>query len=336
MHNVGSQIKFKPSMPRSILCDYSDACIHVKGTITVPNTAGESAAVISKINNTKVDDAQYTDVAMPMYNLVEYSNAYSKTSGSLWQYYREVPALDNNHNIIDFPANNNNSIFSKFKQQITGQTRNGDTKDVEIMVPLKYLSNFWRTIEIPLINCEISLQSKDCFLVAGTAANQEPEYKVTDTKLYVPAVTLSTQDYVKQLKQLESGFKRTINWNTYLSKTTNEVQNRYLDYLIDLSFPGVNRLFVLSFTDENGRESYKQYHLPTVEMKGYNVMIDGRNLFDQPMKNDLKPYDNVRKIATGQGDDCTTGCLLDYPYFKKHYKLVATDLSKQQKIDADP
>ena len=97
---------------------------------------------------------------MPMYNLLEYSDVYSKTSGSLWQYKRNEPALDNNNNIIDFPANKNNSISFKFKQQITEQTGNGSAKDVEIMVPLKFLSNFWRTFEMPLINCEISLQLK--------------------------------------------------------------------------------------------------------------------------------------------------------------------------------
>ena len=156
------------------------------------------------------------------------------------------------------------------------------------------------------MNCKISLQlkwSSDCFLVAGTAANQEPKFKITDTKLYVSVVTLSTQDNVKLLKQLEPGFKRTINWNKYLSKTTNQAQSRYSDFLIDASFQGVNRLF-LSFRDKNGRESYKQYYLPTVQIKDYNVMINGRHFFDQPVKNDLKTYDNIRKIATGQGDVC--------------------------------
>ena len=91
----------------------------------------------------------------------------------------------------------------------------------------------------------------------------------------------------------------------------------------------------MSFENDNGRESHKQYYLPTVEIKDY-VVIDRRNFFDQPIKNDLKTYDNVRKIATSQGDDYTTGCSLDYPYFKKYYELIATDLSKQQKLDADP
>ena len=91
----------------------------------------------------------------------------------------------------------------------------------------------------------------------------------------------------------------------------------------------------MSFKDDDGQESHKQYYLPTVEIKDYNVMIDGINFVDQPIKNDLNTYDNIRKIRTGQGDDYTTGCLLDYPYFKKYCKLIAIDLSKQQKLDAD-
>ena len=92
----------------------------------------------------------------------------------------------------------------------------------------------------------------------------------------------------------------------------------------------------MSFKDYDGLESHNQYYLPTVEMKDYNVMIDGRNFFDQTIKNDLKTYDNIRKIATGQGDHYISGCLLDYPYFKKYYKWIAIDLNKQQKLDAHP
>ena len=146
---------------------------------------------------------------MPMYNLTKYSDTYSKTLGSLWQFYRDEPALDNNNNIIDFPDNNNNSISFKFKQEITKQTGNGGTKDTEIMAPLKYLSNFWRTFEMPLINCEIVLQlkwSEKCTLVAGTAANQETEFKITN----VLVVTLSTQDNMKLLKQLELVLKEQL------------------------------------------------------------------------------------------------------------------------------
>ena len=121
---------------------------------------------------------------MPMHNVIEYSDVYSKTSGCLWQYYRDEPALDNNDNITD--------------------------------------------LEMSLNNCKINLQLKwsdKCILFAGTAPNQEPDFEITDTKLYVPVVTLSTQYDIKLCKQLESCFKRTINWNKYHSKTTNQAQN---------------------------------------------------------------------------------------------------------------
>ena len=112
--------------------------------------------------------------------------------------------------------------------------------------------------------------------------------------------------------------KKTISLSKYLTETINKTQNRYLDCLLDQSFQVVNILFILSFKGDDNHESHKQYYLPTVEIKVYNVMIDGTNLFDQPIKNDLKTYDNIRKIAeTSQGDDCIMGCLLDYPYFKK-------------------
>ena len=153
---------------------------------------------------------------MPMHNLIKYSNAYLKISGSSWQYYRDKPTSNDNGIIIDFPNDNNNSISFKFKQQITGNTGKNGTKDVKIMIQLKYPSSFWRTLDMPLNNCEISLMitlSKIWFLVAGIAANQEPTFTITDTKLYVPVLTLSTQDNIKLLKRLKSGFKRTINWN---------------------------------------------------------------------------------------------------------------------------
>ena len=125
--------------------------------------------------------------------------------------------------------------------------------------------------------------NKNRILVAG-ANNQNPKSTITDTKFYVSVLT---QKNIKLLKKLESGFKIAINWNKYLAKTTNQAQIRYLDFLIDLGFQGVNRLFVLSFKDDNGRESHKQYYLRTVEIKDYNVMIDRRNFVDQSIKNDL-------------------------------------------------
>ena len=204
------------------------------------------------------------------------------------------------------------------------------------MVPLKYLSNFWRTLEMSLINCEVNLiliWSSTCVITNSTGAGT---FAITDTKLYVPVVTLSTQENTKFLQQLKSGSKRVINWNKYLSKPELLARNPNLNHLVEPSFQGVNRLFVLAFENDNHRTIHDRYYLPNVEMKGYNIMINGENVFDQPKKNNKVTYVNIRKIATGQGYDYTTGCLLDYSYFENTYKMIAVDLSKQQALDADP
>ena len=109
-------------------------------------------------------------------------------------------------------------------------------------------------------------------------------------------ITLSTQENINLLKQLQSCFKRKTNWNKYLPKTTNQARNRYLDFLIDPSFQGVNKLFVLPFKNDDGWESHKEYCIPSVEIKNYNVMIDGRNLFDKPIKNDLKTLERLQMV----------------------------------------
>ena len=195
-------------------------------------------------------------------------------------------------------------------------------------VALKYLSNFRITLEIK-INL-ILTWSITCFIIDNPIAGQERIFTITDTNLYVPIITLSIQDNAKLLQQLKSGFKRTINWNKYELKLTVQAQNQYLDSVINPSFQGVNRLFVLSFQNNGSRTSYTIYNLPLVEVNCYNVVIDGRNFFEQPVKNNFITYDNIWKIATGQGDDYTTGCLLDYNYFNSYYKMTGTDLSKQQ------
>ena len=155
------------------------------------------------------------------------------------------------------------------------------------MVPLKYLSNFWRTLEMPLINCEAEIiltWLANCVVIYNDAANQASTFIITEINLYVPAVTLSTQDNAKLLPQLKSGFKRTINWNKYLSKPELLGQNANLNHLIEPSFQGINRLFVLAFENDAQRTSNKRYYIPNVEIKDYNVMIDGKNFFDQPVK----------------------------------------------------
>ena len=355
-YNVNSQINFKTTMLKSSLCDYSDAYILVKGTISVNNTAAQGTAAnninkdvifkncppftncISEINNTQIDNVKDIDIVMPMYNLIEYSDNYAKTTGSLWQYCKDIPALNANDEITEFTGGNTTDSFN-FKVKIAGYTGDDGTKDVEIMVPLKYLSNFCRTLEMPLINCEVNLiltWSSTCVLISTNTPNQNATFAITDTKLYVPVVTLSTQENTNLFQQLKSGFKRVINWNKYLSKPELLAQNPNLNHLVEPSFQGVNRLFVLAFSNDDHRTSAKPYNLPTVEIKDYNIMIDGENFFDQPIKNNKVTYENIRKIAIGYGDDYTTGCLLDYPYFEDTYKMIAVDLSKQQALDADP
>ena len=156
----------------------------------------------------------------------------------MWQYYRDDP----NDHITQ-------SVSFKFKIKRTGKTpATGNTKDVEIALPLKNLSNFWRTPEMPLVNCSINLTlilSEDCVISSATGATK---FKMTDTKLCVAVVTLSSLDNQKLLQQ--SDFKRTIDWNKYQPKVSPERRNQYLDFLNDPNFRGVNRLFVLSFENE--------------------------------------------------------------------------------------
>ena len=123
---------------------------------------------------------------MPMHNLIEYSDNYAKTTGSLWQYCKDIPARNNANNAIIIFSDNNTTDSFKFKAKITGKTGDDGTKDVEIMVPLKYLSNFWRTLEIPLINCEVNLVltwSSTCVLITTNTPNQNATFAITDTKL---------------------------------------------------------------------------------------------------------------------------------------------------------
>ena len=192
---------------------------------------------------------------------------------------------------------------------------------------------------MPLINCELELildWSVSCVIIYINVANQVPTFTIKETNLYVPVVTLSTNDNSKLLPQLKNSFKRTITWNKYLVKPELLGRNVNLNHLIDPSFQGINRLFVLAFENDDQRTSNKRYYIPNVEIKDYNVMIDGKNFFDQPIKNNKVTYENIRKVAIGHGDDYTSGCLLDYTYFKKYYKMIAIDLSKQQALNTDP
>ena len=276
---------------------------------------------------------------MPMYNLIEYSDNYSDTSGSLWSFKRDE--MINNADV----SNDDNAPANVIGNTVADGA-NRKKEGVKIAVLLKYLSNFWRSLEMPLINCKIEVSLKwieNCILSnAGTAAT----FKITDTNLYVPIVTLKTEGNTKLSKLLSHGFKRSVYWNKYKAIDNILVQiaaineEKYIRELLDSSYQGVKRLFVLTYNDtesdnKGSVDSCKKYFLPRVKIENYSIEIDGRNFYDQPVNDPIKQYDEIRKISTGQGDDYRTGCLLDFSYFEKNYRLTAVDLSKQNALDAD-
>ena len=189
-------------------------------------------------------------------------------------------------------------------------------KEVTIAIPLKYLGNFWRSLDIPLINCEITLilsWYKECVLVGrafrgppASAANRissptSTKFEITDCKLCVPVVTLSAENDNKLLEQLKSGFRITIKWNKYMSQMSNQNKNDNLNYLIDTTFSNVNRLFVLSFENEDGRTSYYKYYVSSVEIKDYNILIDGNAFFELPIKNIEETCEKIIQITDHSG-----------------------------------
>ena len=216
-------------------------------------------------------------------------------------------------------------------------------------MPLTYLSNFWRTVEIPLINCEASLTltwSENCVLTSKATREADPDvnpavdeinnptnatFKITNCKLYIPVVTLSAENGNKLLEQLKAGSKKTIKWNKYRSEMSNQTKNSNLNYLIDPTFTKLNRLFVLSFENETDRTSFSKYYVPKVETKDFNVLTDGKPFLEIPVKNKEEAYKNI--IEMSKNNDYTTDNLLDYEYFKDHYQLIAIDLSKQMELE---
>ena len=199
----------------------------------------------AEINETFVDETDFINITMPMYNLIEYSDNCSDTSGSLWQFKRDEIA--NNADVT-----NDNAPSFKHKASFIGDTGNNGRKNgIKIAVPLKYLSHFWRSLEMSLINCKVELSLKwneRCLLTAANTAT----FRITDAKLYVPIVTLSIEDNSKLIKLLNEGFKRPIYWNEY-KVTPNKVVKiaavnnvTYIRELFDSSWQGVKRLFVLA------------------------------------------------------------------------------------------
>ena len=336
----GTTIKFETKVIKPNLCDYSDAYILVIGNIQ--NKPANSVVAFKNcppfrtcdvtINDEHIEKAEDLDILMPMYNLLEYSDKYQNSTGSLYQFKRDEPPDDN--------ANVGNATTSLvYKSKLTKGTDDNNANNVKLVVPLKYVSNFFRSLEMPLVNCITDLEltwHKDCMISsANAAAGQVVSFMITNTKLYVPVVTWSTEYNNNLTNQLNDGFKRTIYWNQYVSKPFPETPHKKTGitrFALDAAFQCVNRLFVLAFEDTRAdeaadtpaplnlaanrviRDIYRKYFVPRVDITSYNVLIDGRNFYDQPINDSIRKYDEIRKIATGKGDNYATGCLLDYDY----------------------
>ena len=272
-------IKYDTRSLKPNLCDYAEAYILVDGTIRVAaahaNTrlALKNCAPFTKcnleINNEHVDTAENLDIVMPMYNLKEYSDNYQDLSATLYQYKRDEPPEDDA--IADLTADNSDSF--KCKISLLGNpvvANNIARRSVKVVVPLKYLSNFFRSLEMPLINCEIKLNltwKKECVLSTGGG---DAAFIINDTKLHVPVVTLSKEDNKDFIEQQNKKFQRSIYWNEYKAKEINEDADanvfKYIN--LDPSFQGVNRLFVMAYNRANGqttRNGQRKYYLPRID-----------------------------------------------------------------------
>ena len=352
--NNPDTVKYNTRVLKPNLCDYAEAYISVEGTIIAeaqilpapaPNIANVRLALKNcapfekcnlEINDEHVDTVEILDIVMPMYNLKEYSDNYQDSSATLYQYKRDEPPDD-----IEDNLGQDNSTSFNYKTKLLGNpvvANNIARRNVKVVVLLKYLNNFLRSLEMPLISCKIKLNltwKNECVL-----SNQSGKavFIINDTKLYVPVVTLSKEDNKDFIEQQSKGFQRSIYWNQYKTKEQTEDGNaNSVKYIIlDPFFQGVNRLFVMAYSrandDQPTRNGRTKYYLPRIDLKKYNVIIDGRNFYDNPIESDIEKYRELKKVMIGKGEDYTTGSLLDYNYFKDHYKLVAVDLSREKRI----
>ena len=301
-------IKFLTKSIESNLCDYSDAFVLVTENIAVTRTIVVPAGFPAGTQpQRKQPLAAATKVA-------------SKNCAPFKDCRTEINEVVDNVDV----TNDDNALSFKYKANLTANSEaDGIKKGVKIAVPLKYLSNFWRSLEIPLINCKVELSLKwieNCVLTtAEMGANTDATgvdgatFEITDAS-FMFLVTLSAEDNVKLVKQLNEGFKRPVYWNKY-KVTDNEVveiaaanEEKHIRELPDSSYKGVKRFFALAYentasNDQVSDDSFNKYFLPRVKIENYNIEIDGRNFYDQPINDLIKQYDEVRKVSIGQGDD---------------------------------
>ena len=263
-------IKYDTRVLKPNLCDYAEAYILVDGTIRATNAINATRLALKncapfsnynlEINDEHIDTAENLDIVMTMYNLIKYSNNYQDSSPTLYQYKRDEPP--ENDTVAGLTANNSDSLKYKIKllgnvTEVAGDAAGVRRLNVKVVVPLKYLINFFRSLEMPLINCKIKLNltwKRECVL--STSAG-EAVFIINDTKLYVPVVTLSKEDNKDFIEQQNKGFQRSIYWNEYKTKELNQDADanvfKYIN--LDPSFQGINRLFIMVNLLEMGKEN---------------------------------------------------------------------------------
>ena len=310
--NNPDTIKYDTRVLNPNLCDYAEAYILVDGTIRATNAVNATRLALKncapfikcnlEIKDEQVDTAENLDIVIPMYNLIEYSDNYQDSSATLYQYKRDEPPEGDP--IPNLTADNLNSFKYKIKllgnvTEVAGDAAGVKILNVKVVVPLKYLSNFFRSLEMPLINCKIKLHltwNKECVL---STADDDAVFIINDTKMYIPGVTLSKEDNKGFIEQQNKGFQRSIYWHEYKTKgeTKDADANNFKYISLDPSFQGVNRLFVMAYNklaaandDQFNRNSKRVYYLPRNDLNKYNVIIDGRNFYDNPIESDIEKY----------------------------------------------
>ena len=312
-----------------------------------------------KRNNEQVDTADNLDLTMNLYNMLEYSDNYADTTGSLYKYKRPEPR-DNNDNIVNLGTASSSFKYQSGLVQKQLTTPNSENipantdpnfanarriwKNIKIVIPLKYISNFFRNSELSLINTKLYMELNWTKYSVLCTQNQNSIFHITKSELYIPIVTLNTENNNKLSELLSKGFERTVVWNEYKSKTervTIPQNDMFRRTTLDVSFQGVSKLFAAAYeTDDIERnastEESRRRYLPRAEIKDYYILIDGINFYDQNVNSSIVRYNEILKMTTGRSQDYSTRCLLDYDYYIKDFNIVEIDLSHQAVLDSDP
>ena len=292
--------------------------------------------------------------------MLEYSDNYADTTASLYQYKIPEPR-DKNDNIVNLGTALSSFIYQSGLVQKQLTTPNSENvpantdpnfanphtiwKNIKIVVPLKYISNFFRNLELPLINTKLYMELNWTKYSVLCNQNQNSIFQITICELYIPIVTLSTENNNKLNELLSKGFERTVVWNECKSKIerVNIPQNdMFRRTTLDVSFQGVSKLFAAADgtgniqRNANTEESRRRYYLPRAEIKDYNVLIDGRNFYDENVNSSIVRYNEILKMTTRRSGDYSIGCLLDSDYYIKDFNIVGIELSHQVVLDSDP